>query len=314
MTSKSGFVSLHLFTENRKRSSPAWQLALAYDFVEQPPQEFICPVSLDVLVDPYLTACCGNHLSQETYQRLQGKPCPVCREENLTAVLDKSVKRKVLSLAVRCPQKEEGCKWTGELRDLELHLNIDLSTDDYVGKLCRFVDVACPYGCGERVQRRNFKQHRSQQCPLRPSVCRHCKFKATHQEVTKEHWPVCENYPLQCPNGCAGKKMKRQHLKEHLKQTCPYEVIQCEFGYAGCRTRLQRRFMSAHVKEGTEPHLSMLSLVSTGCAKIASSSATTDRRYQSNGRPDQATRRASQACIHEAATRTASCSCGFHCG
>ena len=36
-----------------------------YDFVEQPPEEFFCLVSLAVLLEPYQTQCCGNHLSQE---------------------------------------------------------------------------------------------------------------------------------------------------------------------------------------------------------------------------------------------------------
>ena len=88
-----------------------------YDFVEQLPDEYFCPVSFAVLLEPYQTRCCGNHLSQEAYQRLQGQPqCPVCREENLTAVDDKFHKRKVLS---RCPHKAEGCEWEGELGSLE---------------------------------------------------------------------------------------------------------------------------------------------------------------------------------------------------
>ena len=100
-----------------------------YDFVEQPPEEYFCPVSLAVLLEPYQTRCCGNHLSKEAYQRLQaqGQPCPVCREENLTAVDDKFHKRKVMSLKVRCPHKAEGCEWERELDSLEQHLNTNSS-------------------------------------------------------------------------------------------------------------------------------------------------------------------------------------------
>ena len=227
-----------------------------YDFVEQPPEEFFCPVTLTVLLEPYLTQCCGNHLSQEAYQRLQGKPCPVCREENLTAMKDKSVKRKALSLKVRCPHKAEGCEWEGELRSLEQHLNTNSSAGE-----CRYVDVDCPYACGERVQRRSLEEHKSQRCPLRPFTCQYCNHKATHQEVTKEHWPVCEKYPLPCPNECGEEEIERQHLKGHFEQTCPLQVIKCDFSYAGCGAQLQRRLMSAHMKEGMGAHLSLLSLV-----------------------------------------------------
>ena len=138
-----------------------------YDFVEQPPEEFFCPVSFAVFLEPYQTQCCANHLSQEAYQRLQGQPCPVCRKENLTAVKDNFHKRKALSLKVRCPHKAEGCEWQGELRSLE----------------------------------------------------------------------------------------------QHVAQSCGLKVIQCVFSYAGCGAQLQRRLMSAHMKEGMEAHLSLLSLV-----------------------------------------------------
>ena len=227
-----------------------------YDFVEQPPEDFFCPVTFAVLLEPYQTQCCANHLSQEAYQRLQGQPCPVCREENLATTKDNYHKRRVLSLKVRCPHKAEGCQWQGELRSLEQHLNTNSSAGE-----CGYVDVDCPYACGERVQRRSLEEHKSQRCPLRPFTCQYCNHKATHQKVTKEHWPVCEKYPLTCPNECGMKKFERQHLKGHLEQTCPLEVIHCDFSYAGCGAQLQRCLMTAHMKEGMEAHLSLLSLV-----------------------------------------------------
>ena len=228
-----------------------------YDFVEQPPGEYFCPVSFAVLLEPYQTQCCGNHLSQEAYQRLQGQPCPVCREENLTAMRDKYLKRKVLSLKVKCSHKAEGCEWEGELGSLEQH---------FKGS-CQYAAVLCPnsrinrgyfYYCNERVKRRNLEEHKSLHCPLRPFACQYCNHKATYQEVTKEHWPVCEKYPLPCPNECGEEEIERQHLKGHLEQTCPLEVIQCEYSYAGCGAQLQRHLMPAHVKESMEAHLLMI--------------------------------------------------------
>ena len=227
-----------------------------YDFVEQPPEEYFCPVSFAVLLEPYQTQCCGNHLSQKAYRRLQGQPCPVCREDNLTAMKDKFHKRKVMSLRVRCPHKAEGCKLEGELGNLEQHV-----------KGCQYAAVLCPnirinryyrLLCNERVQRRNLEEHMSHHCPLRPFTCQYCNHKATYQEVTKEHWPVCEKYPLPCPNECGEEEIERQHLKKHLEQTCQLEVIKCEFNYTGCGAQLQRRLMSAHMKENMEAHLLMM--------------------------------------------------------
>ena len=129
-----------------------------YDFVEQPPEEYFCPVSFAVLLEPYQTRCCGNHLSQEAYQRLQGQPCPVCREENLTAVDDKFHKRRVLSLKVRCPHKAEGCEWEGELGSLEQHLSTN-SSKQLCAEECQYVDVDCPHSCGERFKRHALQLH-----------------------------------------------------------------------------------------------------------------------------------------------------------
>ena len=176
---------------------------------------------------------------------------------------DKFHKRRVLSLKVRCPHKAEGCEWQGELGSLEKHLNTNSSAGE-----CRYVDVDCPYACGERVQRRSLEEHKSKRCPLRPFTCQYCNHKATHQEVTKEHWSVCEKYPLPCPNECGEEEIERQHLKGRLEEICPLEVIQCNFSYAGCGAQLQRRLMSAHMKEGMEAHLSLLSLVAQEVPKL----------------------------------------------
>ena len=236
-----------------------------HDFVEQPSRDFFCPVTFDVLLEPYLTECCGHHLSETAYRQLQaqGKPCPVCKEEPLKAVKDKYHKRRVSSLKVRCPHKAKGCEWQGELGSLEQHLNAKCSAGE-----CLYVNVDCPYACGERVQRPSLEKHKSQRCPLRPFTCQYCNHKATHQKITKEHWPVCEKYPLPCPNECGEEEMERQHLKGHLEQICPLEEIQCDFNYAGCGAQLQRRLMSAHVKEDMEAHLSLLSLVAQKVPKL----------------------------------------------
>ena len=172
----------------------------------------------------------------------------MCKEEPLKAVKDKYHKRRVSSLKVRCPHKAEGCEWEGELGGLEQHLNAD----------CRYVDVDCP-DCGERVNKtRDLEEHMSQHCPLRPFSCKFCNHNATFQEIIEKHWPVCDKYPLPCPNECGKEEIERQYLKGHLEQSCPLQVIKCEFSYAGCGAQLQRHLMSAHMKEAMKAHLSIL--------------------------------------------------------
>ena len=152
-----------------------------YDFVEQPPEEFFCPVSFAVLLEPYQTRCCGNHLSQEAYQRLQGQACPVCREENLTAMKDKYLKRKVLSLKVKCPHKAEGCEWEGELGSLEQHLN---NASSVAIGTCQYVDVDC-VSCGKCFKRHALELH-VKECVSSMLALEVPKLKVTVQEQSEQ--------------------------------------------------------------------------------------------------------------------------------
>ena len=93
-------------------------------FVEQLSKNLFCPVTHDLLLQPHLTACCGNHLSQEAAIRIQeeGGACPLCIESHLSTVLNKHFLRQVNELCVFCHHKERGCKWQGELSSLDHHL------------------------------------------------------------------------------------------------------------------------------------------------------------------------------------------------
>ena len=94
-----------------------------FDFVEHPSKDFFCPVTFELLLDPHLTACCGNHLSQRAVTRLknEGKPCPICKEPDLATMLDKFHRRKVCEVKVHCPHSPSGCEWVGEVGDLIHH-------------------------------------------------------------------------------------------------------------------------------------------------------------------------------------------------
>ena len=197
-----------------------------YDFVEEPSQDYICPVTLELLRDPQQTTCCGHHLSLEAATRLQqgGKPCPMCNEPNLTTMPDKFYKRKVNELKVRCPNKGSGCEWMGDLGSVDQHAN---------------------------------------SCPKRPWQCDFCDFKGTYEVVTKDHFPVCVKYPESCPNQCEMVSVPRCDLEKHLTH-CPLQLVECEFSQAGCHERIPRQDLSRHMEEGAQRHLlSCLFLTST---------------------------------------------------
>ena len=96
-----------------------------YPFVEQPSGDFCCPYTKGLLLEPYLTSCCGQHLSQEAVARIKkerGK-CPLCKMIQWSTMLDKHYQREVNSLLVFCHYKDRGCTWQGELSAFEYHVS-----------------------------------------------------------------------------------------------------------------------------------------------------------------------------------------------
>jgi hypothetical protein len=94
-----------------------------YNFVGHPERDFFCPVTYDVLLQPHLTSCCGNHLSQKAaiWTQEGGRACPLCATPHCTTVLNKHFRRQVNKLSVFCYHKKRGCQWVGALSSLKDH-------------------------------------------------------------------------------------------------------------------------------------------------------------------------------------------------
>ena len=226
---------------------------LEYNFIEKPSEDFHCPVTMEILTEPHQTLCCGNHLSQETADRLkrEGNPCPICNR-SLKTMPDKFFKRQVNQLKVRCSKKALGCNWVGELGNLEKHLS-----EGSVDGECQYTAVACPLSCGDHIQRGRLEEHKSV-CPQRPFVCDYCDYEDTYKNVMEDHWPRCEERPIQCPNKCGENTLVRRHLQQHLDIACPLQVVMCGFSYAGCEIECQRQEMQGHLNGNVQNHLTMV--------------------------------------------------------
>ena len=194
-----------------------------YDFLEEPPPEYFCPVTFELLRDPKQTECCGHHLSGNVVTRLQqeGKPCPLCNDPNFTVISDKHFKRKVEELKVHCPHKRNGCAWEGQLGNLDPH---------------------------------------SKSCPKRPWQCQHCGFRGTYDIGTSNHLPSCTKYPEPCPNQCDIGTVPCCDMEKHLAE-CPLQLVKCEFAQAGCQKKIPRQNLSRHMEEGVQRHLLNMSLL-----------------------------------------------------
>ena len=194
-----------------------------FDFVERPSQDFFCPVSLELLLEPQLTSCCGHHLSLEAAARLQRerKPCPMCNGEEWSAMLDKYHRRKVHEVRVRCWHKENGCEWVGEVNELKRHAN---------------------------------------SCVKRPWECQYCALKCTYGEGEGKHWPTCSKFPEPCPNGCEVGSVERCNMEQH-RSVCSLEPVACEMKEFGCSVVVPRKDLATHMRESELQHLTAMTML-----------------------------------------------------
>ena len=136
-------------------------------FVMRPPKAFQCecPICLLVLREPYQATCCGKSFCKEcikeTIKTQRNKTCPMCMTENFFMYPNKGLQLSLYELEVYCTHRSKGCEWTGELRELNYHLNSDPPADRSL-EGCPFVEVQCPVssaGCEAKQTRREIKRH-----------------------------------------------------------------------------------------------------------------------------------------------------------
>ena len=219
------------------------------DIVETLPKDLECSICLNVLREPNLNDCCGQHFCQACIQRIidDNKPCPLCNEANFTVILDKKTQRKILELLVKCRRHQSGCEWVGELKSLEEHCGI-----------CEYVEVDCPNSCGETLQRRLHSYHLESECPKRHFVCTYCGHESTHGDITTEHWPTCEQFPISCKNLCGTQNIPRCKEVAHRLEDCPLQEVECKYKYVGCEEKVKRKDIDAHMEMEMKKHLELM--------------------------------------------------------
>ena len=239
------------------------------DFVQSPPEiiQSECPICHLVLREPYQAPCCGNSFCRTCIEpiRLGNANCPTCRHAGFTTFPDKRLERSLNPFKVFCSRRDEGCEWNGELGSLERHLNENpIPSERLAG--CNFGKVNCTH-CAQSFRRQSLDTHESTECRLRPYSCDHCgEFASSYEDVVSNHHPVCERYPLPCPNKCdeipEGFKyaIERRNLEFHVNEECLQTVVQCDFHYAGCESRLPRKDMSIHLADCLVTHMSLMAV------------------------------------------------------
>ena len=232
------------------------------EFVEKPPEiiQTECLICLLILRGPYQVICCGKSFCRSCIERVKAlnNPCPHCNERNFTDFPNIGLQQSIYQLKVQCTHQNEGCKWTGELGELDNHLNLDPQPANQL-KGCVYATVKCTH-CSGSYQRQHIAHHQNKVCPKRPFTCEYCKdYNSNFEDITTNHWSVCGCYPVPCSNKC-GAVLQRKNIESHVAKDCPLTVIKCDFHYAGCEVRLPRKDMGEHLRVELVTHTSMMAV------------------------------------------------------
>ena len=218
-------------------------------FVEGLPKhvEIECPVCLSILADPHMVSCCGHNFCESCIERVKASngPCPMCKEMSFQAMVNKGHLRIINGLQVYCNNKEKGCQWKGALKNLSTHLNKGKREGE-----CQYEVAMCRYEKCEAIgQRQHLKHHEDNECLQRPFECQYCYTKGTYHSITEEHYQMCLQYPVLCPNKCTLTQMPRGSITGHVDKECPLQPVDCVFSWAGCKERPLRKDIELHTTD-----------------------------------------------------------------
>ena len=223
-----------------------------YNFIDTPHDRYICKICHLPSRDPYLSVCCGHVFCKSCLDNVKKasaitNACPVCRDKEFVTFPNRQGDREIRSLHIYCTSKEKGCKWQGELNNINSHLG---NSDG-----CQFEGVKCSNECGKMIERRYLTSHVETECPRRKVNCQYCHDAVEHQFIEGQHKEECPKFLLPiCPNNCGVTNVFREDMEAHRKE-CPLEMIQCEYHNVGCEVMMARKDQEKHENDEMKEHL-----------------------------------------------------------
>ena len=219
-----------------------------YTFVDPgPSDDQICPICHLVARKACQANCCGKIFCKGCLEILRHHSnefnCPLCRKSlGKRYFKDKRMEREILHLQIYCTNKNKGCSWQGNLKDIDTHI-----------QACRNEEVTCDK-CNDVMQRHQLKIHNSDECLQRDYKCPHCEADGIYIVMTTSHLEECPDLVLTCPNEGCEDEIKCREMSSH-HQICPKRVIKCPYHDIGCETEMKREMIDEHMETNTEAHL-----------------------------------------------------------
>ena len=228
------------------------------------PLELYCSQCSSLLLDPQQVTCCGNNYCMQCLEEISAynSPCIQCGAISYFSYGNKSLKSKIESIRVHCPNYDKGCVWIGSLRNVTEHCCLSEITDNS-GNYCRFVrekdaELKCPHCSQSFSSTSKLQRHTEIICDLRPFTCQYCnKYSSSFRDVMKNHRSMCTLAPKSCPNKC-GECVLQVDLENHMQNDCSKKNIRCEFAPLGCQELIPRSDYLRHSEKGAVHHLNLV--------------------------------------------------------
>ena len=221
-----------------------------YEFADPgPSDDQICPICRHVARKACQVNCCGKIFCNGCLEKLRQYSdefkCPNCRKKlDGKYFRDIRIEREIFHLKIYCNNKNKGCSWQGNLKDVDTHI-----------KECPNQLVTC-VKCNDIMQRHRLKFHNVSECLQRYYRCLHCNASGTYMVMISSHLEECPDLDLNCPNKGCKYKIKRRYMGFH-QQICTKAVIKCPYHDIGCQMEMKREMMDEHVETSNHTHLQL---------------------------------------------------------
>ena len=212
-----------------------------------PPDEYICLLCHLLARDAHQANCCGKIFCQNCLEsrrnRSSGYTCPNCYSPLAGKYFkDTRTDYDIRHLQIYCTNKEKGCNWQGNIKDIDTHI-----------PKCPNQVVTCDK-CKQNMQGHQLESHVKDKCVQRYYKCVYCQIVGKYDFITSRHQEVCPDVVLPCTNEGCQQNIKRCNMELH-RQTCPKEIVKCPYYDIGCHTEMKREDIDQHEENNTKIHL-----------------------------------------------------------
>ena len=212
-----------------------------------PPDEYICLLCHLLARDAHQANCCGKIFCRNCLEsrrnRSSGYTCPKCHSPLAGKYFkDTRTDCDIRHLQIYCTNKEKGCNWQGNIKDIDTHI-----------PKCPNQVVTCDK-CKQNMQGDQLESHVKDKCVQRYYRCVYCQIVGKYDFITGRHQEVCPDVVLPCTNEGCQQNIKRCNMELH-HQTCPKEIVKCPYYDMGCQEKMAREDIDKHEETKTKIHL-----------------------------------------------------------